>query len=570
MQTNNSSDDELDFPCTSEYLHILSTRLKSFHTPSPLKKPTSLSQLKDTIQSIIDMLIYTDKTPKDTDNIFDTFCELNLLNEFLYFATDYNNPEITIQLIKSISMLVLSLTSKQSLYYLFSNNFISKLISLNNRTNLDEEFLSYYINFLKSLILKLDAQTLTLFYIEKTNTFPLFANAMMLYNHKDYMVSNVVRTIFMAVCKINNTAVIEKYICSAPFAKYFCNIACNLREHVQRLYFLLVDITEEVNLNEAQEINDNVVNSILYLQDIFSLGCTMINNVLTNAVMFYFVMPCLIGEVVETQHQKICNTNIAVYILCLMFEYVRDEQFVNVLFSVMFSKRVPKGLLWEFIEELPDNPEGYMYQIEGNMKSEIGLKDNERENVEKLKEYTRATGVDFVSCYGNVDDKGNKGECLSFLDMMGKCYECMFKCSESDDKSTLVMQPNEINIKLYNLFKSNDDTLFLLMNMLFSTVISNTHISPELKQHSNLLSFSSLSTISTLTISTTSTSASTLTTSTSSTTIETTTDQLLTIATPYDNTFFKQHYPFSSSFPFQIDQLLLVTLITVSNISYII
>jgi hypothetical protein len=247
-----------------------------------------------------------------------------------------------------------------------------------------------------------------------------------------------------------------------------------------------------------------------------------------------------------------------------MFEYVRDEQFVNVLFSVMFSKRVPKELLWEFIEELPDNPEGYMYQIEGNMKSEIALKDNERENVEKLKEYTRATGVDFVSCY----QSGNKSECLSFLDMMGKCYEYMFKCSESDDKSTLVMQPNEINVKLYNLFKSNDDTLFLLMNMLFSTVISNTHISPELKQHSNLLSFSSLSTIST--ISTTSTSASTLTTSTSSTTIETTTDQPLPITTPYDNTFFKQHYPLSSSFPFQIDQFLLVTLITVSNISYII
>ena len=102
------------------------------------------------------------------------------------------------------------------------------------------------------------------------------------------------------------------------------------------------------------------------------------------------------------------------------------------------------------------------------------------------------------------------------------------------------------------------------MNMLFSTVISNTHISPELKQHSNLLSFSSLSTISTSTISTTSTSASTLTTSTSSTTIETTTDQP---SSTYDNTFFKQHYPFSSSFPFQIDQLLLVTLITVSTIS---
>lgn len=462
-------------------------------------------------------------------------------------------------------MLVLSLTSKQSLYYLFSNNFISKLISLNNRTNLDEEFLSYYINFLKSLILKLDTQTLTLFYIEKTNTFPLFANAMMLYNHKDYMVSNVVRTIFMAVCKINNTAVIEKYICSAPFAKYFCNIACNLREHVQRLYFLLVDITEEVNLNEAQEINDNVVNSILYLQDIFSLGCTVINNVLTNAVMFYLVMPCLIGEVVETQHQKICNTNIAVYILCLMFEYVRDEQFVNVLFSVMFSKRVPKGMLWEFIEELPDNPEGYMYQIEGNMKSEIALKESERENVEKLKEYTRATGVDFVKCCSKSgDDKESNGsKCLSFLDTMGKCYECMFKCSD-DDKLASVMQPNEINIKLYSLFKSNDDTLFLLMNMLFSTVISNTHISPELKQHSNLLSFSSLSTISTSTISTTSTSASTLTTSTSSTTIETATDQP---SSTYDNTFFKQHYPFSSSFPFQIDQLLLVTLITVSNIS---
>ena len=556
MQTN-SSDDELDFPCTSEYLHVLYNRLKTFHS-SPLKKG-ALSQLKDTIQSIIDILIYTDKSPKEDDNIFDTFCELNLLNEFLYFAIDYNNSEITIQLIKSISMLVLSLSNKQSLYYLFSNNFISKLISLNNRTNLDEEFLSYYINFLKSLVLKLDAQTLTLFYIEKTNAFPLFDNAMMLYNHKDYMVSNVVRTIFMAVCKINNKSVIDKYICSAPFAKYFCNIACNLREHVQRLYFLLVDITEEVNLNEAQEINDNVVNSILYLQDIFSLGCNRINNVLTNAVMFYFVMPCLLGEIIETQHQKICNVNIALYILCLLFEYIRDEQFVNVLFSVMFSRNVPKKLLWEYIEELPDNPEGYMYQIEGNTKSEIVLSQHERESIGKLQEYTKATGIDFISSY-QCNDTGDTAittanvnasscECLSFLDTMGKCYECMFKYSDDKCKcnDNAIMQANEINTKLYSLFKSNNDTLFLLMNMLFSTVISNQHISNELKQHSNLLSFSSLSNISPTENN----------------------DQPLPLTT-YNNSFFKQHCPISSSFPFQIDQILLVTLITVSNISYII
>ena len=565
MQTRNS-DDELDFPCTSDYLRILHSRLKSYRSGAP--KRGALSQLKETIQSIIDLLIYTDKAPTENDSVFDTFCELNLLNEFLFFAVDYDNAEITVQLIKSISMLVLSLSSKQSLYYLFSNNFIGKLISLNKRTSLDEEFLSYYINFLKSLTLKLDAQTLTLFYIEKTNTFPLFDNAMMLYNHKDYMVSNVVRTIFMAVCKINHKPFIDHYICSAPFAKYFCNIACGLREHVQRLYFLLVDVTE-VNLNEAQEINDNVVNSILYLQDVFSLGLSRISSVLTNAVMFYFVLPCLLGEIVEAQHQKICNVNLALYILCLLFEYIRDEQFVNVLFTVMFFKKLPKDMLRQFIEELPENPEGYMYQVEGNTKSEIALSQNEIEHIDKLKEYTRATGIDFISCYKcncngastttTAQESANAVECPSFLDTMGKCYERLFsQCSchehehDSDKDKCALVQPNEINIKLYSLFKSNNDTRILLTNMLFSTVISNQHISAELKQHSNLLSFSSLSSVSPVAAASTPASGEEAS------------------RTAYTNAFFKEHFRMPSSLPVQLDQTLLVTLITVSNISYII
>ena len=122
----------------------------------------------DIICSLINIvgnyLITAEKQIRPEDfAIFDTFCYLDFMSVFFKLSTyDYYN--INLQLIKTLSLLLINIKNKPSLYYLFSKNLLNKIIS-KDYSNYDDEFLSYYVNFLKSLSLLLDETYIQLFYI---------------------------------------------------------------------------------------------------------------------------------------------------------------------------------------------------------------------------------------------------------------------------------------------------------------------------------------------------------------------------------------------------------------------
>ena len=123
------------------------------------------------------------------------------MNEFLHLC-NMNDKQINLQIIKSFAVLILNTTNMTTLYYLFSNNFINQIIS-NDYEKYDEDFLSYYINFLKSLVQKMDQTTVQFFFHKQYNSFPLLQSALKYYNHHDPMVKNTVRNIVLTVLKSN-------------------------------------------------------------------------------------------------------------------------------------------------------------------------------------------------------------------------------------------------------------------------------------------------------------------------------------------------------------------------------
>ncbi len=153
-------------------------------------------QSREVIQYIIEYLIYGDK---NCSAIFDIFCEFNFMNEFIYLANS-NQRSINLQIIKSFSVLILNLTNTTTLYYIFSNNFINQIIS-NDYEKYDDDFLSYYVNFIKSLSLKIDTTTIQFFFHRQLNSFPLLQSALKLYNHNDPMIKNVVRNTILTILK---------------------------------------------------------------------------------------------------------------------------------------------------------------------------------------------------------------------------------------------------------------------------------------------------------------------------------------------------------------------------------
>ena len=92
-------------------------------------------------------------------------------------------------------------------------------IILNISSSIEEQdidFLSYYINFLKTIANKLDKNTLSQLFHKENNSFPLLDEANSFFNFNDVMIKNTARNIFLSIIKLNYEPVIQ-YICDVIY-----------------------------------------------------------------------------------------------------------------------------------------------------------------------------------------------------------------------------------------------------------------------------------------------------------------------------------------------------------------
>lgn len=291
---------------------------------------------------------------KNNEPFFDVFCELKFMNEYLYLVDKVKNQEINLQIVKTFAFLIPNLKDQMTIYFIFSNNFINHIISNINFFEYGEDFLTYYINFLKSLSQKLDQTTIQFFFHKELNSFPLLENAIKLYNNPDSMINNVVSNIFLSICKLNYEP-IEDYVCSLPSISYFTYISCKMRD-------MIIALNEEKNYERFTNLQDDIITNIIYIQDIFSLQIHKINYVLTNCLMYYTILPLIVNTISSIKKQKI-TIELSVYVLSLFFNYIKNENFLNVLFTVVFLPKRNKGLL-KYIENYPNDAKNYYYNWE--------------------------------------------------------------------------------------------------------------------------------------------------------------------------------------------------------------
>ena len=132
------------------------------------------------------------------------------MGEFIYLSTQ-NNRKMHLEIIRSFSILILNMNNPQSIYFFFSNNFINQIIS-NDYQKHDEDFVFYYINFLKSLAMKIDINTIQFFLQKQYNSFPLLKSTLKYYNYPDPMIKNTVRTVVLTLLKCKQIYKLLYYI----------------------------------------------------------------------------------------------------------------------------------------------------------------------------------------------------------------------------------------------------------------------------------------------------------------------------------------------------------------------
>lgn len=151
----------------------------------------------ETLRSISELVVWGDQNDAA---VWDFFLEKNILDYFFY-VLEQKTSTITIkkQLIQTLSIMIQNLNTKNSLYYLLSNNKVNELIVHKFDFALDEELLAYYITFLKTISLKLDREMVQFFFDVDKRKFQLYERAIEFADSNESMVQIAVRTITLNI-----------------------------------------------------------------------------------------------------------------------------------------------------------------------------------------------------------------------------------------------------------------------------------------------------------------------------------------------------------------------------------
>ena len=289
--------------------------------------------------------------------IFDTFCDLDFMSILVKYSS-FDIYEINLEIINTFSFLMINIKSNTYLYYFFSNNLLNKIIN-KDYSKYDQEFLSYYVNFLKTLSLRLDDVSVQLFYIEKANNFPIIENATKLFNHKDSMVRNVVRNIVLNILKINYPK-IQDHFTQLPSISYLANIACHLRD-------ICFQINDEVSKNKTSDLQylyDDLIDEASYIDDVLNLNLPKINYIVINCLFYYLIMPIICGAISEKT--KKISKKVALFLIIFFFLFMKNEIFKNCLFALLFFDQLTSDL--DYFFEIPPEKNNYSFYLDNKKK----------------------------------------------------------------------------------------------------------------------------------------------------------------------------------------------------------
>ena len=355
--------------CTVDNLELLSRQLKIYHShPNLIIKYSSV--LKELIQLLFKYLMDGNKNLEE--DIIGCFKEEDIFNEIkqIYYMEDY---DINCIIIQSLSILIVNIVkSKAFLYFILSNNFVNDLLLI-DFSKYDDEYFSYYVNFLKSLAMRLDENTFLLFYNERSFCFPLIDCTLKLYNYSNSMTRTVVNNIILQILKTNIEKVYE-YFTILPSVNYFSFIS-----------FRMKDIINELcnNINNIDPYED-LIDLTMFINDLLSLKHQKINYIVRNSIFYYFLLPdifqCLYvliygySTIKNNPKKSHNNKKESVVILCLLtfLLNIKDETIIYAILQIMLSEFIPEKIE-KYILNTPETNPFYNYKWNKDFQKDINF-----------------------------------------------------------------------------------------------------------------------------------------------------------------------------------------------------
>ena len=317
----------------------------------------------------------------------------------IIILSSYKQKEINLKIIKYISIFISNspLNDDKNKFnffdYICENKYLNQLIiNLNyNLEEKDDDYLSYYINFLKVINNKITIENIKIIFNNEYNQFPLLDQILILLNNEDIMIRTSARNIFLSLIKLNYMPIIE-YLCEIPKIAIFIILMRRIKTNIL-LMINLKNADRNIFIEKTKEFKEKIVEDLLFMEDILSINIFKINYIIINC-LFSIVLLFLFTKIISfSDNKNDLNTKSeiskSINVLRIIFKNIKNESTKNLLSFLIFSNKV-----YSKINQYLKNK-----NIEEN-------KDNKIENTKLLNMiyfnfnycYTKMKFEDFVIC----------------------------------------------------------------------------------------------------------------------------------------------------------------------------
>lgn len=156
------------------------------------------------------------------------------------------------QILQTISILIQSVSRKESLLCLFSSNHINEILSFDFAFDQDE-MVAYFMSAVKSISLKLDEGLLQLFFDPTRRSFPLYTAVTRFFDHHESMVRIAVRNVTLTIYALGDSEVLK--FAAEDETQYFSKVTdllARLCGSVARALELLLDDGREIRRTRSR------------------------------------------------------------------------------------------------------------------------------------------------------------------------------------------------------------------------------------------------------------------------------------------------------------------------------
>ncbi|KAJ1927983.1 Protein CL16A [Tieghemiomyces parasiticus] len=293
------------------------------------------------IRQLSEVLIYCDRHHPE---LLGYFLEKQMHLRFFGLLDQKMPVEVLLQFLQTLSIIIDSIKTENFMYYLLSNNYINRILQFPFDFSSDE-VLAYYVSFLKTLSLKLTPDTVHFFCNAKTRDFPLYTSAIRFFDHKDTMVRIAVKSITLNVYRtLTPTAravVLDHPSCRA----YFYDLVRSVRRKHEAVVDLVRpgSVRPAVPYSQINQILEEHLETIAYVNDVFGLGVGAINSVLAQTLRTELLYPVYLAHLLEHQAQpadpdRRCQAHVSLVFLTHLVMTLKYPSVINEVATMLFSE----------------------------------------------------------------------------------------------------------------------------------------------------------------------------------------------------------------------------------------